>query len=383
MKLSDRALSFAFRIFDVISNENEKPEILHSMIVGDIARSYGFDDSVVAACYLHEVVKKSRGEITLNDIARLFGGDVASLLMTANETDPNLSFKEMKKQRIKSCKDLPNRNKTIITSNLIAELEEMKESLIHDNNKEQIELYEAMLEALAEDFPHEIFDRLYESILNNFYCHNQINLPKIKKQTSQCDELNNLKELLAETGRKSFIIEFKNSDHENNKQITDVINDFFKDSYKIKISSSKENEYCPDNHCMDLIGRNLLVASELEAGLLSEVTNGKDIILLEAGLFERFIWLQRYLDTGKLSQEDYDDYIKHYARDLESIINYAIIGFSNNENEKAKKYDEALNNLANLIKGDKSLTVFENLLPIMKPESIKKLKLILENKKVA
>ena len=62
MQASDRALSFAIRAHaeQVRKSEKDKPMIIHPMIVGDLLKYYGYDDNVVAAGYLHDVVEDTK-----------------------------------------------------------------------------------------------------------------------------------------------------------------------------------------------------------------------------------------------------------------------------------------------------------------------------------
>ena len=115
MTLSERALSFAIRAHEGQNRKSEpdKPYVIHPLIVGAILKKYGYDEETIAAGYLHDIVEQT--EFTFDDIARLFGGNVASLVMTATEADASLSWKERKTQQIKVVADCPAKTEFITT----------------------------------------------------------------------------------------------------------------------------------------------------------------------------------------------------------------------------------------------------------------------------
>lgn len=64
--------------------------VIHPINAGEILKEYGFDDNVIAAGYLHDVVEDTK--YTKEDIEKLFGSDIASLVMGASEPDKSLSW---------------------------------------------------------------------------------------------------------------------------------------------------------------------------------------------------------------------------------------------------------------------------------------------------
>ena len=57
-------------------SEPDKPMIIHPISVAMILEQYGFDDRVIAAGYLHDVVEDTK--YTIEDIEKEFGRDIAS-----------------------------------------------------------------------------------------------------------------------------------------------------------------------------------------------------------------------------------------------------------------------------------------------------------------
>ena len=126
MDMKEKAKLFAIRAHmgQVRKSEPDKPMIMHPIGVGQLLESFGYDDNVVAAGYLHDVVEDTK--YTIEDIEKEFGSDIASLVMGASEPDKSLSWEERKKHTIKETEKLPLRNKLVICADKINNLEKSK-----------------------------------------------------------------------------------------------------------------------------------------------------------------------------------------------------------------------------------------------------------------
>ena len=102
--------------------DTAKPMIIHPINVANILSEYEFDDNVVAAGYLHDVVEDTK--YTLKDIEKKFGQDIASLVNGATEPDKSLSWEERKKHTIENIKNLNLRHKAIVCADKISNLED-------------------------------------------------------------------------------------------------------------------------------------------------------------------------------------------------------------------------------------------------------------------
>ena len=417
MKASERALSFITRAYDgKVRRESKLPAVVHSMIVGDLLKSYGFDDEEVAAGYLHDIVEET--DYTIDDIARLFGGKIASLVMTATDADKSLPWKARKTQKIKNSKDLPISNKAIIIADRIANLEEKKISylktgyvdfsLYHGNFEDQRWYNECMLGSL-ETGPinpeiDAMLDRLALSIQKLFYnkkiSKNETRILSKMQANGRTEELLALRNILED--KKPFVIEFAGTPKEEPASLLNVINDFFKQSsFKVKVieetgdstPGKTQDDFITDSKSLTDADRNFLIASEIECGLLSDLSSGHDVILLNRGLFERLVWIQRYLETGVLTEEDFNSYIEFYMPTIENIINYTVISstgkLSVTEQSIIPRKKDAMAYCQTLLNGDSltndkrdtTLRLLENLLPVMREDYIRQLKLMLEQKK--
>ena len=416
---SNRAISFAIRALTgkFRKYEPDVPSVVHSLIVGDLLKFYDFEEDVVAAGYLHDVIEDTiRAEypITYQDLTREFGGKVSSLVMFVSSPDPSLPWAVKKKMKIKSIRDLSTESLAIITADKIANLESdrinfqkqgyVDYSKLKGDFEEQKGYYEAVYEELSKSFYHPMLERLYQNIRDVFYNENHhFNIDEVTDETIktlrtnslevQKEELSKLKNLLGSP--KPFIIEYtkKNTDKQS---LLKIFNDFFKtDGFKIKIMDERLNlgkyqtEFITDMASLNLVERNLLVASEIEADLLSLVADGHDIILVERCLFERLIWLQRLINTNKFPLEDFNAYLNFYLPELESLINYCVMNYNENITN-SNNYQTAMSNCVALLNNQRldiynddlsndkvPIKVFERLLPFMRTDYIKQLNLYL------
>jgi thymidylate kinase len=453
MKASDRALNFAIRAHEgqVRKSEKDKPMIFHPMIVGDLLKSYDFDDNVVAAGYLHDVVEDT--PYTINDLSRLFGGDISSLVMTASEPDKSLSWEERKKHTIKAAKDLPNRNKAVIIADKISNLEDIKIlfkkngfedfSAFKRGKEAQKEYFEGLYKSLADGTDIDnvddeennkiimLLNRFYNAILDVFYLSNydyvrdtvfendEEEYNRLTKLDAYKEELSKLKKVIGDN--KPYIIEFTGTPRTGKTTMINVLNDFFKKGgFKVKVidefisSPRYKNEFVPDYKSLSLVERNLLIASAVETDLMEQIAGDEDIILADRSLFDRLVWMQRLLNKGEMSEADFNLYLDHYLPQIEGLINEVVICYTdpltavkrdyhanltmeprrfNNENNIGE-YNEALKECTALINGfgttidtteisarEATLRVAETLLPIMRKEYLKELKLMINEKR--
>lgn len=93
------------------------PKVAHTLAVGEMLAQYGYDDEVVAAGFLHDVVEDTK--YTLTDIENMFGKNISYLVQTASEPDKSLSWHERKQHTINTVKTVPLRNKVIVAADKI------------------------------------------------------------------------------------------------------------------------------------------------------------------------------------------------------------------------------------------------------------------------
>lgn len=125
VNIKEKAKLFAINAHSgqVRKSEPDKPMIIHPISVGQLLEEYGYDDNVIAAGYLHDVVEDTK--YTIDDIKEEFGEDIANLVMGASEPDKSLSWEMRKKHTIEETRNLPLRNKLVICADKINKLEDL------------------------------------------------------------------------------------------------------------------------------------------------------------------------------------------------------------------------------------------------------------------
>ncbi len=387
MKISERALHFTIKTYEELNHEHN---ILHSMTVGDILKYYDFDDKVVAAGYLHDLLDNT--SYTTDDISKLFGGDVASLLMTFA-----VSKSIDQKSQTKNAQYLPARNKAIIIADLIASLEEI---IIFPHKADSIDkdYIEEMFASLEyESYDTELaplLDRLYKNILVVFYDYNDV-ITYSEDNVNSNEELVKLKEIL--NSSKPSIIEFSKKKESNN--FTQICLDFFKrNNYKIKVLDQTQKNKKYEKQYMDSKGlsikeRNLLLTYEVSGNLLSELSGNQEIILLDENLFNRLTWIKRLIDNGKITETEFIQYLNYYMFQINQLIDYVVIPYKNDltkinfdtvEHEASLYCCQKLLGGNNLLNADDENNLYQiliYLLPIMNnKDDIEQLKFMLEKK---
>lgn len=158
-------------------SEPDKPMIIHPIAVAEILESYGYDDNVIAAGYLHDVVEDTK--FTIEDIKNSFGEDIANLVYYASEPNKSLSWEERKKHTINEIKNMPLRNKLIVCADKINNIESLTKLL---NEKGM-----AVFSSFKRGYDSQIwyFENIYESIIYN----ENLNLPVFKRLKEAINKL--------------------------------------------------------------------------------------------------------------------------------------------------------------------------------------------------
>ena len=81
MNLKEKAKMFAIHAHmgQIRKSEPDKPMIIHPISVGMLLEEYGYDESVVAAGYLHDVVEDTKYNI--EDIRKEYGGETSEKIL--------------------------------------------------------------------------------------------------------------------------------------------------------------------------------------------------------------------------------------------------------------------------------------------------------------
>lgn len=399
MNIEEKALNFAIKAhyLQVRKSEKDKPMIIHPINVGHILKEYGFDENVIAAGYLHDVVEDTKYE--QNDILKEFGDDISSLVMTASEPDKSLSWEKRKQHTIDTIKKLDLRHKAVVCADKISNLEDLMIFFEKNGNydfsafkrgyESQKWYYTEIHKSLVFDGNHPMFDRLKDLIdhifenskddyvksviYNNDEEYNEVS--KLHYKKLEVNKLNNVFEI------RPYVIEFTGTPRTGKTTLINNLKDFFKkgnfdinileefttsERYKKTIYPKLKSEY------------KKVVNMEIPKYVLNDLENElkkcRDIIIVDRCLFDRLIWVDRlYLKNG-MNKEEYNDYKKLYIPKIKKKINIIISTYTDSLTSIKRDYRANLSlekrnflNEVNVNEYNKSLL---NMKEIAKEESI-------------
>jgi len=357
MNVKEKAKLFAVRAHmgQIRKSEPDKPMIIHPISVGELLESFGCDDNVVAAGYLHDVVEDTK--YTIYDIEKEFGSDIASLVMGASEPDKSLSWEERKKHTIEETRNLPLRNKFVICADKINNLEDLflkfEKSGIRDfsafkRGEEQqkwyyTNIYESLVAGEDKDLP--IFVRLKDILDRVFYKKEDLFLKdtifvddedyytKLKRLDAMKMELQKLKSLC--TLSKPFVIEFCGTPRTGKTTVINNLYDFFKKGgFKVElIQEFTTSKYYKENlktefNQMGLVDHNMAVLDEIYKQLIESLESDNDLILLDRSINDRQIWNYRLYARGDMSQQQYLSIRDKYKTISEELIDFLLITYA-------------------------------------------------------
>ena len=171
-------------IFSTIAHKNqirknpeiEIPYIQHPVMVGFILYKAGFNDDVIAAGILHDVIEDCN--VSKKELEKQFGINVSNLVEYVSEKDKTLSWEVRKKKYIERLKIIPNEAKAISAADKIHNIQSIISCINKGTNiwpmfkrggKAQIKRFKRMVKVLKDIWVHPILKELEEvvSILDN------------------------------------------------------------------------------------------------------------------------------------------------------------------------------------------------------------------------
>ena len=353
----ERAKQFAIEAHkgQVRKNEPDKPMITHPLSVGNLLEDFGYDDNVIAAGYLHDVVEDTK--YTIEDIEKEFGSDVASLVMGASEPDKSLSWEERKKHTIEETKKLPLRNKLVICADKINNLEDLflkfeksgeRDFSAFKRGEEQqrwyyTSIYESLVAGENKDLPifarlKEVLDKVFHKKEDSFlkdiiFVDNRDYYAKLKQLHAMKIELQRLKSLCSLP--KPFVIEFSGTPRTGKTTTINNLYDFFKKGgFKVElIEEFTTSRYYKENlkkkfDQMSLGDSNIAIIDEVYKQLQEALNSDKDIILVDRSLNDRQIWNYRKYAKGDMPAEQYFSTRDKYKEISKELIDFLLITYA-------------------------------------------------------
>lgn len=357
MNLLEKARKFSIEAHkgQVRKNEVEKPMIIHPIDVANILEEYNFDENVIAAGYLHDVVEDTK--YTINDIENEFGKDIASLVMGDTEPDKSLSWEERKAHTIENTKNLDIRHKAIVCADKISNLEDLR-CFFERNGEynfnafkrgfnEQKWYYTSIYESLIlnEDKNNPMFVRLKELIdyvFNNIKNDEYLKKIIFKDRKEEYNELLKIhfhKEEIYKlnrfiTDKKPYVIEFTGTPRTGKTTLINNLLDFFKKGgFNVKVieefttSKKYKKEVYPVLKDKNKKILNMEVPKYVLEDLNKSINDNPDIIIIDRCLFDRLIWMDRLFLKKGITLKEYNDYKSEYIPLIKEKIDI-IIGTS-------------------------------------------------------
>ena len=335
MNIKEKAKLYAIEAHkgQVRKADPRKPMIIHPINVANILESYGFDDNVIAAGYLHDVVEDTPH--TMEDIEKEFGEDIASLVTGDNEPDKNWTWEQRKKYTIDTIKNLDLRHKAIVCADKISNLEDSKIdfgikgkvdfSSFKRGFESQQWYFSSIYESLIynEDENHPMFKRLRDLIEYVFYSQKKQNLTKEELSIHyRIEELLKLKSFVETT---PYVIEFMGF---NNRKT--IMNNIKQTTNKLGLNVEILEE---SEDSKDIVK----VIDEL-------IEKNPDIILIDRSLINKLINLEKLLKKNEITLEEYDTYKKYQLSVIKDKLDLTLAIYENEVLALKRKNIEKIGN---------------------------------------
>ena len=400
MKITEKAKSFAIaaHIGQIRKSDKEKPKIIHPINVANILQEYNFDDNVIAAGYLHDVIEDTN--YTKEDLLKSFGEDVVSLVLGATEEDKSLSWEERKQETITKVKTLDLRHKAIVCADKISNLEDLR-IIFEINGKKDFSAfkrgfdkqkwyYTGVYDSLIynEDEKNDMFVRLkllidyifydnkHDELERKIFSDNIEEYNKLKKFHYRKQEIYKMKSVLEKN--KTYVIEFTGTPRTGKTTLMNNLYDFFKKGgfttstleefttskrYKKDIYPRLKNEY------KSVI--NTEIPKYVLGDLNTEVSKDYDIILVDRSLFDRMIWMDRLYNKNGVTKEEYDNYINKYTPLIKNKINIVLGLYTDSLTSLKRDYYANISLEKRTFLNEKNINEYNNSLVNMKELSSK------------
>ncbi len=400
MKITEKAKSFAItaHIGQIRKSDKEKPKIIHPINVANILQEYNFDDNVIAAGYLHDVIEDTN--YTKEDLLKSFGEDVVSLVLGATEEDKSLSWEERKQETITKVKTLDLRHKAIVCADKISNLEDLR-IIFEINGKKDFSAfkrgfdkqkwyYTGVYDSLIynEDEKNDMFVRLkllidyifydnkHDELERKIFSDNIEEYNKLKKFHYRKQEIYKMKSVLEKN--KTYVIEFTGTPRTGKTTLMNNLYDFFKKGgfttstleefttskrYKKDIYPRLKNEY------KSVI--NTEIPKYVLEDLNTEVSKDYDIILVDRSLFDRMIWMDRLYNKNGVTKEEYDNYINKYTPLIKNKINIVLGLYTDSLTSLKRDYSANISLEKRTFLNEKNINEYNNSLVNMKELSSK------------
>lgn len=299
--------------------------LLKSILTGLLLEDCSLDRNVIIAGYLSYLIDQD--DFDEMEINLKFGGDVASLLLTAKRIKGDLSIEERIRQNNKNIIGLPDRNKMVLASKLITYLEtekNKKDSFSDiDGSKEKKEmLFKSITQHLAEDFEHPLIMQLY-AILNELSLEGEM-----QDLYFTADYKGNLRELKRTiTSRKSYLVILYKRDLAG-KSLDEIVKMIFASKYYLKVDENLSEISSNKTDVLSLVEKNLLLSAALKGNVLEKLIDDEIVVLGNSYLIRAMEFLKQTMEEEKTDILELLNFINANYRLISRGLNTAFVNYS-------------------------------------------------------
>lgn len=357
MNIKDKAKEFAINAHkgQIRKSDKEKPMIIHPINVADILSEYGFDDNVVAAGYLHDVIEDTK--YTKEDLLKAFNEDILSLVLGDTEKDKSLSWEERKIETINIVKDLDLRHKSIVCADKISNLEDMR--IIFETRGEKdfsafkrgyekqkwyyTEVYNSLICNEDKDYPmfarlklliDDVFDNnKHDDLERKIFEGKEEEYSKLIKLHYKKQEIYKMMKVL--NNKFTYVIEFTGTPRTGKTTLINNLYDFFK---KGGFNTAIIEEFTTSGYYKEVFKQkykdvsstesNMAIIEEVTRQLEEALNSDKEIILIDRSVNDRQIWNYRRYIRGDMSEELYLESRGKYSAISRKLIDFLVITYA-------------------------------------------------------
>lgn len=346
--------------------DKEKPMIIHPINVAQILEEYGFDENVIAAGYLHDVVEDTKYNIT--DIGKKFNEDIMSLVSGDSELDKSLSWEIRKQTIIDSIKELDLRHKAVICADKISNLEDLIIIIKKNGNFDfsdfnrgydkqkwyYNEIYKSLINNEDKNYPmfirlKKLIDCVFDDIINNYvrdviFLDNEQEYNELLKIHYKKEEVFKLKNVLLKN--RPYVIEFTGTPRTGKTSLINNLYDFFrKKGFKVEVLEEFTTSKYYKKNVYPLLKDEYknVVNTEIPKYVLKQledkIKTKPDIIIIDRSLFDRLIWVDRLYNKGGMTDKEYNDYKELYIPLIKDKINIIISTYADSLTALKRDYN--------------------------------------------
>ena len=308
--------------------ELDKPYFFHAIDVANKLEKYGFDDNVVAAGYLHDIIEDT--EYSEKDVLDMFGEDITSLVMGATERDKSLSWEERKIDSIQRVRNLDIRHKAIVACDKISNIEDLRLKF-GKNGKEDFSSFNR-----GKDKKIWYWKEIYKSLITG----EDENLPMFLKLKKNIDDISNISNVLAKGYYPDIDVIDSNLDtskiarelhYKKNEmlKIMTLVNN--KKSYVVEFTGDNSEEkssmiYKLKTYFM-LSGFNVLVVNDLNEvdNSIDRINDFYDIVLIDRAFFDKVTNMYIMNKNGVINYSQFNNYIYHSKKKIIDYIDMVVV----------------------------------------------------------